>query len=128
MNTLFPVELNLPEGFLYFPDFLTEEEEKLLCEKVLKVDLHIFNFQGFEAKRKIASFGYDYSFEKKALSKGTDIPPTFDFLIEKVAIHLSINKEAFAELLVIQYPVSSVINWHCDAPPFDIIAGISFTF
>ncbi len=125
MNTLFPIEPDYPEGFSYFPDFLTIDEEMGLFEEVSKVDLHIFNFQGFEAKRKVASFGYDYSFDKRALSKGKDIPQTFDFLIEKVALHLAIKKVAFAELLVIQYPVDSVINWHRDAPPFDIIAGIS---
>jgi alkylated DNA repair dioxygenase AlkB len=27
--------------------------------------------------------------------------------------------------LVTQYPVGSVINWHRNAPPFDIIAGLS---
>jgi alkylated DNA repair dioxygenase AlkB len=46
-------------------------------------------------------------------------------MIEKVAKHLGRNIDEFAELLVIEYPVGSVINWHRDAPPFDIIAGIS---
>jgi len=27
--------------------------------------------------------------------------------------------------LVTEYPEGSVINWHRDAPPFDVIAGIS---
>ncbi len=46
-------------------------------------------------------------------------------LIAKVASHLSIKKEDFAELLLTEYPIESVINWHRDAPPFDLIAGIS---
>jgi alkylated DNA repair dioxygenase AlkB len=32
-----------------------------------------------------------------------------------------------AELLVTEYPPGSVINWHRDAPPFDLIAGISLS-
>ncbi|MBX9850590.1 MAG: alpha-ketoglutarate-dependent dioxygenase AlkB [Cytophagaceae bacterium] len=28
-------------------------------------------------------------------------------------------------MLVTEYPTGSVINWHRDAPPFDLIAGIS---
>jgi alkylated DNA repair dioxygenase AlkB len=32
-----------------------------------------------------------------------------------------------AELLVTEYPPGSVINWHRDAPPFDVIAGISLS-
>lgn len=125
MNTLFPLEPIFPDGFLYVPDFITKEEENYLFEEISKVELHAFHFQGYEAKRRVASFGYDWSFEKQALSKGKDIPPVFDSLVEKVSNHLSISKEKFAELLVTEYPTGSVINWHRDAPPFDIIAGIS---
>ena len=125
MQSLFPIEPNYPEGFIYLPDFLTEQEEQELIAAVKDVELNTFLFQGFEAKRKVASFGYDYSFDKRSLSKGKDIPPQFNFLIEKVATHLSLNKNEFAELLVTEYPVGSVINWHRDAPPFDLIAGIS---
>ena len=96
-----------------------------MLEIILQMELHTFKFQGFEAKRKVASFGYDYSFEKASLSKGKDIPPAFGALIEKVSAHILILADQFAELLVTEYPVGSVINWHRDAPPFDVIAGIS---
>lgn len=125
MNTLFPIEPDFPKGFSYSPGFLTEDEEMGLYKEIQKLKLHNFNFQGFTANRKVASFGYDYSFENASLSKGKDIPRIFDFLIEKVSKRLSIAPGEFAELLVTEYPVGSVINWHRDAPPFDIIAGIS---
>ena len=125
MNTLFPLEPTLPEGFLYVPGFITGEEENYLLQEISKIELHTFQFQGYEARRKVASFGYDWSFERQALSKGQDIPAAFEPLIEKVSKHLSSNKEDFAELLITEYPVGSVINWHRDAPPFDLIAGIS---
>ncbi|MFN2456963.1 MAG: alpha-ketoglutarate-dependent dioxygenase AlkB [Chitinophagaceae bacterium] len=125
MNTLFSIEPGFPEGLKYFPDFLSEDEEMELCKEIKKIQLHEFNFQGFTAKRKVASFGYDYNFDKRSLSKGKDIPPIFGPLIEKVSKHLSIKSDEFIELLVTEYPVASVINWHRDAPPFDLIAGIS---
>ncbi len=125
MNTLFPIEPLFPPGFLYYPGFITEAEERALLETISSIELHPFHFHGYEAKRKVASFGYDWSFEKQQLSKGKDIPAAFDVLIGKVAIHLAMPKQAFAELLVTEYPVGSVINWHRDAPPFDVIAGIS---
>ncbi|HTM91835.1 MAG TPA: alpha-ketoglutarate-dependent dioxygenase AlkB [Flavisolibacter sp.] len=125
MNTLFAIETVFPEGFSYYPDFITKEEEHYLLQVIEQTELHTFLFQGYEAKRKVASFGYDWSFEKRTLSKGKTIPVVFDFLLQKVAHHLSIAKEAFAELLITEYPPGSVINWHRDAPPFDIIAGIS---
>lgn len=125
METLFPIELNYPQGFSYYPQFLSNEEEKFLLNEISGIELHTFQFHGYKAKRKVASFGYDYSFEKRALSKGKTIPPAFEFLIEKVAQHAEIPKKDVAELLVTEYPAGSVINWHRDAPPFDLIAGIS---
>jgi len=125
MDTLFPLEPLYPEGFQYHPDFITAEEEKILGEEIEKTALHTFLFQGYEAKRKVASFGQDWSFEKRTLTKGKDIPQAFYFLIEKTAKQVQAGVEDFAELLVTEYPPGSVINWHRDAPPFDIIAGIS---
>lgn len=37
--------------------------------EISKVELHAFNFQEYEAKRKVASFGFDYNFEMNSLSK-----------------------------------------------------------
>ena len=125
MNTLFPTGPDLPEGFFYIPDFLSKEEEADLCGVISKLELHNFSFQGFKANRKVASFGFDYSFENGRLSKGKEIPQVFDFVVEKVSGHLHVAKHEFAELLITEYPVGSVINWHRDAPPFDVIAGIS---
>jgi len=125
MNTLFPVDQLVPEGFQYVPDFISKTEEQYLLEAIAKVERHTFVFQGYEARRKVASFGHDWSFEHQQLSRGKDIPQDFDPLIDKVAAFLFIRKDIFAELLVTEYPVGSVINWHRDAPPFDLIAGIS---
>jgi alkylated DNA repair dioxygenase AlkB len=125
MNTLFSVEPAFPEGFAYTPDFITKDEEMELYKEIQKIELRNFNFQGFTANRKVASFGYDYSFDNGSITKGKDIPTSFDFLIKKVSTKLSIEPGAFAELLVTEYPAGSVINWHRDAPPFDVIAGIS---
>jgi len=125
MQTLFPLESVFPQGFLYVPDFISEAEEAALYQAAVKLERQAFSFQGYEAKRKVASFGYDWSFEHQRLTKGEDIPAVFEPLIEKVAARLSIEKERFVELLVTEYPVGAVINWHRDAPPFDLIAGIS---
>jgi alkylated DNA repair dioxygenase AlkB len=119
------MESVLPPGFSYFPGFIGKTEEQELLKEISGLELQVFNFHGYEAKRRVASFGYDYSFEKKTLTKTKEIPGAFDQLIQKVANHTGIGKENFAELLITEYPVGSVINWHRDAFPFDIIAGIS---
>jgi alkylated DNA repair dioxygenase AlkB len=82
-------------------------------------------FHGYEAKRKIKSYGYDYFFENGRLKKGEEIPESFNFLLERTADKLYIDPKRVTELLLTEYPIGSVINWHRDAPPFDIIAGIS---
>lgn len=125
MNTLFRLDPVFPEGFSYESNFISETEERELLSVISSTELHTFLFQGFEAKRKVASFGYDWSFEKRILSKGKEIPNAYQNLIKKVADHLKIMYENIAELLVTEYPPGSVINWHRDAPPFDLIAGIS---
>ena len=125
MNTLFPVAPVSPPGFSYEDEFINQEEEARLLKDIEGVELKNLHFQGYEAKRKTASFGYDWSFEKRQLSRGKDIPAVFMWLIERVAKKCTTKVDAFSELLITEYPVGAVINWHRDAPPFDIIAGIS---
>jgi alkylated DNA repair dioxygenase AlkB len=125
MNTLFPIEPLFPPGFSYSEDFISVEEERELCLAISKLELHTFLFRGYEAKRKVASYGYDYHFDTRSISKGIPIPEQFNFLLERVAKFLNISSADFTEVLVTEYPVGSVINWHRDAPPFDFIAGIS---
>lgn len=59
MNTLFPIEPALPNGFVYHPDFMTSEEEQHWLERIATIPVKPMMFQGYEAKRKVASFGFD---------------------------------------------------------------------
>jgi alkylated DNA repair dioxygenase AlkB len=125
MQTLFPIEPQLPTGFAYLKNFISAAEEDELLRIIREIPVHPFHFQGYEAKRKVASFGYDWSFETQSLRKGKDIPVAFQWLIERIASFLNRKTEDFAELLLTEYPPGAVINWHRDAPPFDLIAGVS---
>jgi alkylated DNA repair dioxygenase AlkB len=125
MITLFGAEKILPNGFSYYPEFLSEQEEEALLAVITGLDLKALIFQGFEAKRKVESYGYDYHFDTRTITKGKNIPEGLHFLIQKVATRLDIPADKLAEVLVTAYPEGSVINWHRDAPPFDIIIGVS---
>lgn len=125
MATLFPLDSIYPAGFQYLQDFISVEEESELLSTIATTALHNFTFNGYEAKRRVASFGYDYSFDDGHLRKGAPIPEAFKPLIEKAAMQMHVGTGEFAELLIIEYPVGAVINWHRDAPPFDFIVGIS---
>lgn len=122
---LFPIEIALPSGFTYAEDFISQEEEDMLIGEIEKLQLRTFVFQGYEARRKVASFGYEYNFETRRLRKGGEIPSVFSGVIGRVAEVTSLSPTSFAELLLTEYPAGAVINWHRDAMPFEVIAGIS---
>lgn len=124
-STLFPVDELRPQGFRYWEHFLSQQEEAKLLEAVRLVDVHPMIFQGFEAKRKVKSFGFDYHFDSRTITEGQPIPEVFGFLLEKVSSHLQLPVQEMKELLVTEYPSGSVINWHRDASPFEVIVGIS---
>jgi alkylated DNA repair dioxygenase AlkB len=125
MLTLFDELPVLPEGFSYYPDFIDLDEERQLIAAIQQIELHAMVFHQYTAKRKVASFGYDYNFSTKMLTKGVDIPEAFNRVVDRVAKQLFVNRDQIAELLVTEYPVESLINWHRDAPPFKSIAGLS---
>lgn len=125
MDTLFPITPKFPPGFIYIPDFITKEEEEYLLDIIKGIPLHRMKFQGFEANRLVASFGYDYHFEQRTLTAGKAIPEEFLPIVEQVARQVAIPSADIAELLVTAYPLGSVINWHRDAPPFETIVGLS---
>lgn len=125
MNTLFPLEPRLPKGFMYRPDFLTVDEEEYWLGVIAGMELRPMIFHGYEAKRKVASFGYDWNFENRILTKGKPMPAVFQPLIRKASATFMLREDSIGELLITEYPVGSVINWHRDAPPFDRIIGIS---
>lgn len=125
MSTLFQPAPKLPPGFHYFPGFLTEAEELELVRLIQTYPLKNMIFQGFEARRKVMSFGHDYHFDTRKLTRGTPIPAEFKPVISKAAVALNMPSEKFAKVLLTEYAIGTVINWHRDAPPFEKIAGIS---
>jgi alkylated DNA repair dioxygenase AlkB len=125
VDSLFPIEPEFPEGFSYATEFISVEEEQMLCGFLSTLSFQTFLFHGYEAKRRVVNYGYDYHFTSRSISKGEPIPEIFHFLINRIAQHLNIAPEEFQKILVTEYPPGSVINWHRDAPPFGLIAGIS---
>jgi alkylated DNA repair dioxygenase AlkB len=125
METLFQILPNLPAGFHYYPDFITEQEEMELAEIIWQYQLKTVIFRGFEAKRKVVNFGYDYHFDKGMITKGNQIPKELEAICSKVSDKLNFSSDELKTILVTKYPVGSVINWHRDGPPFEKIVGIS---
>lgn len=81
--------------------------------------------RGVAARRRVAHFGWSYEFATFKLGAAPPIPEFLSPLRERVGELTSRRPAEFAEVLVTEYSVGAGIGWHRDAPPFDIVAGIS---
>lgn len=124
-STLFNIFPQPPEGFFYWPDFLTVDEERKLIDNIENLEFSKIEMHGVVAKRRAAHFGLGYSYLTRQTKAGPPMPEFLLPLREKLAEKLGIDGSAFIEALVQEYSPGSAIGWHIDAPAFDIIAGIS---
>lgn len=113
------------EGLRYIPEVISPEDEASLVSGIETLELHPFVFRGIEARRRIAAFGVGYSFDRRALTEAPPVPPVLQPLAERVAHLAGIAVTSLAEALVTDYPIGAGIGWHRDAPPFDVIVGVS---
>jgi alkylated DNA repair dioxygenase AlkB len=122
---LFDAPPGLPEGFVYRPAFLSDEEERAIADELAKLPFEPFQFRGYEARRRVVSFGWTYDFTRTKLEAAAPIP---DFLADVRA-----RAEAFADvepgglkqLLINEYLPGAPIGWHKDRPVFEKVVGIS---
>ena len=63
-----------PEGFIYRPEFLTHDEEANLAAWLATLPFAAFQFRGYEGRRRVVSFGWQYDFNRSHLLKADDIP------------------------------------------------------
>jgi DNA oxidative demethylase len=117
--------VNLPDGFALAEDFLDASEEAALIEFTGTVCFGIVRMHGVEAKRRVAQFGWRYSFESYRLTPAQPVPDALLGLRERIAWKAGIAAVDFSEVLVTEYPPGAGIGWHRDAPHFGIVAGVS---
>lgn len=113
-------EHDLPPGFLYRENVITEAEEQLLLDAIADVAFSDFEMRGVVARRRVAFFGQSYD------RAATGPLPAFALpLRATIAQWAGVDSEAFAMALINEYRPGSPIGWHRDAPQYDIVAGIS---
>jgi alkylated DNA repair dioxygenase AlkB len=117
--------MNVPEGFMLVPDFLTGAEEADLSALLAALPYGVVRMHGVTAKRRVAQFGWHYSFESFRLTPAPAPPAPLESVRLRAAEIAGVSAEDFAETLVTEYPPGAGIGWHRDAPPFGIVAGIS---
>src|SRR6476659_6864370 len=63
-----------PEGFSYEENILSLEEERTLVRAFAGLPLKAFEFQGFQGKRRVVSYGLHYDFNTRGLGSAEAIP------------------------------------------------------
>src|SRR5438477_10145015 len=61
-----------PQGLVYQPEFISEEEEQELIGRASALPLSSFQFGAFEGKRRVASFGSRYNHASHSLERADD--------------------------------------------------------
>ena len=90
----------LPEGFRYASDVIDAEAERALLHEIRALPFREFEFQGYTAKRRVISFGWQYDFEARRLRKADDIPDFLLALREPAAAFAGLAPESLQHVLV----------------------------
>ena len=116
---------DLPDGFVYRPEFLTPEEERELVERLSGLELRQFEFNGYHGKRRTVSFGLHYDFADARLRDAPAMPAFLTSLRERTATFAGVPADSLLHALVTEYMPGAGIGWHRDRPVFDDVIGIS---
>jgi len=116
----------LPEGFLYRDEFLTESEEAKLLRVFRGLEFAAYDYHGYLAKRRVVRYGVSYDINTREPSANAQ--PIPEFLLDvraRAAEFAKVPLDALVQALVSEYSVGTPIGWHRDAPQFGTIIGIS---
>lgn len=114
-----------PEGFLYQPEVLPQDEEQELVAHIQGLPLKEFEFHGYVGKRRTLSFGWHYDFGSERLQPTDEIPAFLHRLRERAAAFADLAPQDLPHALVTEYSPGTTIGWHRDKGVFRDVVGIS---
>ncbi|MDB5426884.1 MAG: alkB [Phenylobacterium sp.] len=115
----------LPDGFAYRPEFLSPAEETELVAWLANLPFEAFQFRGYEGKRRVVSFGWQYDFTRSHLVKADDMPAELLLVRARAAAFADLAPEELQQCLLNEYLPGAPIGWHRDRPMFEKVTGIS---
>jgi alkylated DNA repair dioxygenase AlkB len=115
----------MPEGFVYRPEFLSRDEEAKLAGWLATLPFAAFQFRGFEGRRRVVSYGWQYDFNRSHLLKADDIPAELLPIRARAAALGAHAPEELQQVLLNEYQPGAPIGWHRDRPIFAEVVGIS---
>jgi alkylated DNA repair dioxygenase AlkB len=115
----------VPEGFVYRPDFLSRDEEAELAAWLGTLPFAAFQFRGYEGRRRVVSYGWQYDFTRSHLLKADDIPAELLAVRARAATLAGHEPEELQQVLLNEYQPDAPIGWHRDRLIFAEVVGIS---
>src|SRR5437773_1926572 len=126
MAMLFPdAPADVPEGFAYHADVMTEVEERALLDGLKALAFGEVRMRGQVARRRTIHFGWTYGYETWRVEPGPPIPAFLLGARSRAARLAGVDADTMAEVLVTHYPPGAGIGWHRDAPAFGVGVGVS---
>ena len=111
-----------PDGLVYRPDFIGEDEERDVLAVVEAIEFHEVTMRGQTARRTVRHYGY----ESWQLTPADPLPAGLEWLRDRCAEAADVRPDELAQTLVSRYPPGATIGWHRDAPMFGAkIVGVS---
>src|SRR4029078_3503032 len=93
--------------------------------EVLRLPFKKFQFQGYEGKRRVVSFGWRYDFSEHRALPADPIPPFLRELCPNVQVASGFALPDLQQVLVTEYAPGAPIGWHKDRPAFGNVIGLS---
>ncbi|MGH7277124.1 MAG: alpha-ketoglutarate-dependent dioxygenase AlkB [Candidatus Rokuibacteriota bacterium] len=119
------MDTEAPPGFLYRPDFVSEDQEHDLLAGIQGVAFSDVRMHGVTARRHTAHFGWLYGYETSRIEPGPAAPDFLRELRGRTGDLAGIEGDRLEEVLLTEYPAGAGIGWHRDAPMFGLVVGVS---
>ena len=125
---LFPKDpriTQLPAGLSYQPGLITPDEQQVLTQQFAQLPFAPFQFQQWQGKRRVVSYGFQYDYQQAQLLDAPPLPQLLLALRERCAALAHIAPGEFVQALVTEYSPGAGIGWHRDRPDFAVVCGVS---
>jgi alkylated DNA repair dioxygenase AlkB len=101
------------------------QEERTLLEAIAALPLQEAKYKDYTAKRRAASYGFEYDFNYNTVHPAAPIPAFLDPVRARVAAWLGVAPGDIRHALVAEYRPGTALGWHRDVPNFELVCGVS---
>lgn len=120
-----PAPATKPNGFNYWPDALSADEQAELAAQLQGLSFKPYEHMGYLGFRRIAAFGRRYDVERGRLDAADPWPDFLQVLLVRLAERVGLGSGDFVQALVNEYAPGAGIGWHRDRPVYGEILGVS---